>query len=149
MTSERFNPRFAVFLIFRQGNQILLLRRFNTGHNDGNYSLVSGHVDEGESFIQAAIREADEEAGVKISAEDLSLAYVLHSRHSDDAVVYINLYMNVGKWEGEIFNAEPEKCDDLSWFDMENLPENTIDYVRFTLEEVEEGRNFGQFGFEF
>jgi len=148
MTSERFNPRFAVFLIFRQGNEILLLRRFNTGHNDGSYSLVSGHVDEGETFIQAAVREADEEAGVKISPTDLSLAYVLHNRHLDDTDVYVNIFLNVTKWEGEIFNAEPEKCDDLSWFDMEHLPENTINYIRFTLDAIEEGRNFGQFGFE-
>jgi 8-oxo-dGTP diphosphatase len=146
MTTQRFNPRFAVFLIFRQGNEILLLRRFNTGHNDGSYSLVSGHVDDGETFIQAAIREADEEAGVKISSNDLSLAYVLHNKNPDS--VYVNIFLNVTKWEGEIFNAEPEKCDDLSWFDMENLPENTIDYIRHTLDEVEDGKNFGHYGFE-
>ena len=62
--------------------------------------------------------------------------------------MYVNIFLNVSKWDGEIFNAEPEKCDNLSWFDMEDLPENTIDYLRFTLDEIEEGKNFGQFGFE-
>ena len=146
MTSEYFSPRFAIFLIFRRGNQILLSRRFNTGHNDGSYGLVSGHVDGGESFIQASIREADEEAGVKISADDLSLAYVLHNNFSDS--VYVNIFLNVGKWDGEIFNAEIDKCDDLSWFDMDDLPENTINYVRYALDEIEDSKNFGQFGFE-
>ena len=146
MSDERFNPYLAVFLIFRKDDKILLLKRANTGHQDGNYSMVSGHVDAGESFIDAAIREALEESGVNIKSGDLTLAYTLHSNKINK--VYINLFMNVNNWNGEITNKEPEKCDDLDWFEINHLPQNTVDYVRFVIQETQNGKNFGTWGFE-
>ena len=63
MSLARFMVRATVYLILIQKKNILLLRRFNTGWEDGNYSLISGHLDGKESVIQAMIREAEEEAG--------------------------------------------------------------------------------------
>jgi ADP-ribose pyrophosphatase YjhB (NUDIX family) len=146
MSNDRFNPYLAVFLIFRENDKILLLKRANTGHQDGNYSMVSGHVDAGESFIDAAIREALEESGVNIKSSDLALAYTLHSDKINR--IYIDLFFNVNNWSGEITNKEPQKCDDLTWFEIDGLPENTVDYVRFVIDEIQKGRNFGSWGFE-
>lgn len=38
---ERFKLVVAVHLILIQNNQILLLRRYNTGYEDRNYSVVA------------------------------------------------------------------------------------------------------------
>ena len=35
----------AVHLFFLRDDQILLLRRFNTGYEDGKYSVVAGHLE--------------------------------------------------------------------------------------------------------
>ena len=59
---ERFKLVVAVHLILIENGKILLLRRYNTGYEDGNYSLVAGHIDGNESVIQAMQREALEEA---------------------------------------------------------------------------------------
>ncbi|KKT86389.1 MAG: NUDIX hydrolase, partial [Microgenomates group bacterium GW2011_GWA1_Microgenomates_45_10] len=56
----------ASYVILQRENKILLQRRYNTGYEDGNYSFVSGHVEQGESYINAIIREAKEEAGVEL-----------------------------------------------------------------------------------
>lgn len=50
--SDRFKviPEVQVFLM-NDLDQILLLRRFNTGHEDGNYGVVAGHVEADEEIV--------------------------------------------------------------------------------------------------
>ena len=54
----------TVHLFFLRENQILLLRRFNTGFRDGEYSVPAGHLDGGETVMAAAIREGKRKLGL-------------------------------------------------------------------------------------
>lgn len=65
MKKQRHKIVPAVFLLLIKNNKVLLLKRQNTGYADGKYSLVSGHVDKGETMQEAIIREAKEEAGIR------------------------------------------------------------------------------------
>ena len=116
----------TVHLFFIRENQILLLRRFNTGFRDGEYSVPAGHLDGGETVLEAAVREAKEETGVDIPIEAVTFSTVMHRIEGEERV---DFFFQVHTWRGEPFNAEPEKCDDLRWFDLDQLPENTITYV--------------------
>lgn len=49
-------------------------------------------------------------------------------------------------WTGEIKNMEPEKCDDLSWFDMNNLPPNTIPYIKTVIENILNKKHYSEYG---
>ena len=80
---ERFKVVTAVHLILIEDKKILLQRRYNTGYEDGNYSIVAGHIDDNESVIKAMQREALEEAGIKIKEEDLEIVHVMHRKTSD------------------------------------------------------------------
>lgn len=133
----------TVHLFFFRGNQLLMLRRFNTGYADGQYSVPAGHLDGGETVLQAAVREAEEEVGVRIEAEDLSFSTVMHRIEDDERV---DFFVQVRKWEGEPFNAEPEKCDDLHWVHIDQLPENTVEYVRRCIANHLNGIRFDEFG---
>ena len=124
-------------------NRVLLLRRCNTGYKDGKYSLVAGHLNGGERVKEAAVREAREEVGVEIEPQDLDVVGVMH-RLSDDE--RIDFFLAAKAWSGRISNAEPDKCDHLAWFDIENLPDDVIPYVRRAFENYRRGRWFDSFG---
>lgn len=70
----------ASYLILQHENNILLLRRENTGYEDGKYGLISGGVNLGETFTQTVIRKAREEAGIIIVHEDLKLVHMVHRK---------------------------------------------------------------------
>jgi 8-oxo-dGTP pyrophosphatase MutT (NUDIX family) len=53
-------------------------RRANTGFKDGWYTLPAGHVKPGERFAEAAVREAREETGVSILAQDVVVRTLMH-----------------------------------------------------------------------
>jgi 8-oxo-dGTP diphosphatase len=117
------NPIFysAVYVLLRQGNQILLQRRLNTGYMDGHYDMsATGHVEPHESIYAAAMRETKEEIGVDIEEQDLTLIMV---SQMDVDRQYLNFTFTCHKWIGEPTIMEPEKCDDLEWFDANTLPE--------------------------
>ena len=133
----------TVHLFLFRDNQILLLRRYNTGFEDGNYSVPAGHLDGGETVRMAAIREALEEIGVSIDLVDIAFATVMHRKSDEERV---DFFVHIKEWDGEPFNAEPEKCDQLRWCDLDALPENTIPYVRSAIRNYREGIPFNEFG---
>jgi 8-oxo-dGTP diphosphatase len=140
---EKFKLIASVYLLFRRDEEILLLRRFNTGYEDGNYGLVAGHLDAGESLRHATVREAYEESGVVIKEEDLILRTTMHRKQDDERV---DFFFEPTNWSGEITNMEPGKCDDLSWFRINDLPENIIPYIRQAIECADRGIIYSEFG---
>lgn len=130
--------RSAVYLIlergdFNDGGEILMLQRANTGYMDGMYSFVAGHIEFGESVLEAIVREAEEEAGITITSADLTFAHVCH-RKSEDDLIYYDFFFRASAWRGEVTNTEPDRCSDLSWFAKDSLPQNAIPYIRIIID---------------
>jgi 8-oxo-dGTP diphosphatase len=133
----------TVHLLFIDENKILLARRFNTGYRDGEYSVPAGHLDGNETVIAAGIREAKEEVGVTLNAKDMVFSSVMHRVEGDERV---DFFVMVNKLDGEIINAEPDKCDDLRWTNMNDLPTNIIPYVARAIQNHLNGVSFDEFG---
>lgn len=123
----RFKLIVAAYLILIEDNKILLQRRQNTGYEDGNYSLPAGHLEENESVTDCLIREIKEETDLDLKPADVELVHTMHRREND---IRIDLFFTTKKYQGQPKNTEPEKCDDLSWFSLDNLPKNTIPYIK-------------------
>jgi 8-oxo-dGTP diphosphatase len=143
MVVERFKFPSAVHLFLIRDGQVLLSRRFNTGYEDGKYSVVAGHLNGDEEIKAAMIREAREEVGIEISPLDLQVVGVMHRKSNDER---IDFFLAATSWSGEITNREPDRCDQLAWFDMDELPENVIPYVRRALGNYRRGIWFDSFG---
>lgn len=129
---ERFKITPAAHLLLFKEGKTLLSRRFNTGWEDGNYSVIGGHLEGNETVLQATIREAKEEAGIILQPEDLEFAHVVHRKTPVEERV--DFFATAKKWSGEPRILEPHKCDELKWFDVNELPANTIQYVRQGIE---------------
>jgi 8-oxo-dGTP diphosphatase len=138
----RFKLILSVYLILVKDDKVLLLRRANTGYEDGKYSLPAGHADGDEPGREATAREALEEAGIKVKPQDLKFAHCMHRLQNDERV---DFFFTADKWEGEPKNMEPEKCDDLSWFPLDNLPDNIIPYIKQSLESQRDGIYYSEF----
>lgn len=145
----------AVYVIFRDNDKMLLSQRFNTGYRDGEWSLPGGHVGGanetgGEPAIMAAAREAKEEVGVDIKANDLQLVHTMHRLSNDpEAHERIDLCFEATRWDGELTNAEPEKYSQIAWFNLHALPKNIVPEVRDLLEQsLIRHQPYSSFGFD-
>jgi 8-oxo-dGTP diphosphatase len=126
---SRFTVVPAAYVVLKQGNKVLLIRRANTGYMDGWYSLPSGHIAGGEPAHMAAIREVKEEVGVTIDPSDLAFVHVAHRLAETKDHERVDFGFATTRWVGEPRNMEPEKCDDMQWRAIDDLPENTIPLV--------------------
>ncbi|MEO6761632.1 MAG: NUDIX domain-containing protein [Candidatus Saccharimonadales bacterium] len=144
MSKDRFKFIVCAALILRDGDKILLSKRYNTGYQDGKFSLVSGHVDGDEFASEAMVREASEETGIVISKDNLDLVHTSH-QICDDGSERINVFFEVTKWDGNIENREPNKCSGLSWFSPSDLPEEIVSYIRFVIERISERKLYSEY----
>jgi 8-oxo-dGTP diphosphatase len=145
MRTERFRPVVAVHLLLLRDQEVLLLRRSNTGYEDGNYSVIAGHLDGNETASQAMVREALEEAGIIVAPADLRFAHVMHRKESDQADERIDLFFATTRWQGAPEIAEPEKCSELRWAALDALPPNMVPYVRVALDHFRQHRAYAEF----
>jgi 8-oxo-dGTP diphosphatase len=147
---ERFKIIPEVFLIIVKDGEILLSRRFQTGYEDGNYGLPAGHLEEGETVREGTVREAYEEIGITLKPENLRHIVTMH-RYCDDPEnphSRVGFYFLAEKYEGEIRNAEPDKCDDLRFFPLGLLPSNVIGHIRAAIEAYQKGITYTEFDWE-
>lgn len=140
---ERHKTIVAVFLVLARKNggkeEILLQKRQNTGYMDGKYDVgCSGHLDAGESIMTALIRETKEELGIELAEENLELATVVHNYREN----YVRFFFKATEYNGTPTIMEPEKCSELVWSPVDNLPEDTIPHIKLAIESIGDGLSY-------
>lgn len=133
----------AVYLILRDSdNRICMIRRCNTGYMDGFYSLPAGHVEKDETVLEVMIHEVKEEVDITITTDNLKLIHV--NSRTDTDPNRINFLFECSRWQGEVFNQEPDKCDDIKWFSPDNLPENIVPEFAKSLPDINQNNFYSQ-----
>jgi 8-oxo-dGTP pyrophosphatase MutT (NUDIX family) len=121
--SERAKFKGVVNLIIKQDDKILLfLRRdgfFN--HNGGYWVLPAGHIEQGETAAEAAIREAKEELDIDILPEDVEFAHIVNNIASMEEG--FDFFFIINKFSGKARNCEGDKCAEMRYFSFDELKE--------------------------
>ena len=133
-----------VHLLLVRGDELLLTQRRGQ-YGDGMWHLPSGKLDPGESVLDAAVREAEEEVGVLVDPVDLRHVHTVHVAGSGP-VPRLGLFFDTHRWCGEPVNREPEKCSAIKWFRRDQLPEDVIPYPLAGIRAYLTGVSFGVLG---
>ena len=142
-------PAAYVFLLRRAGNaeEVLLQLRQNTGYMDGHWAAgAAGHVERGETAYDAAHREAREELGLE--SVTLSFEFTMQRTQHDLPIdERVDFFFTAREWSGEPRVLEPQKCAELRWFRLDDLPEPVVPHERLALSKLGSGEPYLTFGF--
>lgn len=144
MKRDRYNLSVAVFVLLRRGDEVCMIRRSGTGWMDGFFSLPAGGLEEGETLANAAAREAKEEIGMIITAQNLQLSHSMHVWTENRS--WLGHFFSCTEWQGAPYIAEPEKHSELRWESLHDLPADTIPYVRQAIHHIVTGEAYSEHG---
>ena len=125
---KRHTLPISVQLLLEKEDKILLMKRKNTGYEDGKYCLPGWHVEAHEEIREALIREAKEEIGIDIDMQDIKF-YKVMNRKVNSNQEYIDFIFKANHWTGEITNEENNKCEEIIWANKKNLPKNILSFI--------------------
>lgn len=128
MTKNIFKLPSYVGIILVKDDKVLLVKRHNTDWASGSWNFPGGLLEENETLISAAAREAAEEIGVVIEPNSLSLVHVIQVRTSvTNTKDILGFYFMAKTWQGIPVNNEPMRHSEISWFSVNdiNISKNT------------------------
>jgi 8-oxo-dGTP pyrophosphatase MutT (NUDIX family) len=108
--------KYADFILFNQENKILILKRSvrEDIYKPNLWVIPGGHVDEGESFIEAAKRELKEESGITIDK-----CYNV-GKYEDDKCHIEYFSCSINSIENNVI-LDDEETVNYNWVDFEEL----------------------------
>lgn len=141
---EHQKPLIGAYLLLIKDNQLLLQKR-RGGVLDGVYTPIAGHTEENETVIDAIIREAKEEANIKLCKKDLGVKVVIQrprAFYKGIPTDIIDFFILATTYQGKILNKEPDKCSEIAFYPLNKLPEHTMPHVKKALKAYFNQKNF-------
>ncbi len=135
ISSGKFSKHLADCVILTHDNKILMQQRPATwGTYAGALNIFGGHVEEGESVMQALIRELHEELGAQLYERDvIFIGAVSEEETNHTELVHIYFWKDANKTITGCYEAEDRRFDMLA--DVLAAPK-LMDYARWALLEA-------------
>jgi mutator protein MutT len=122
----------GAIIVDKQG-RIFLARRGPKAKNErGLWEFPGGSVEFGETLAQALQREIQEEYGIKISVSQLVdvVDHILPQEHQH----WVSPTYICEISSGKPYIREPEKCTEIGWFYIDQVPNELTQITRINLE---------------
>ena len=128
MTERKFGLGVVICVFNKDFSKILLLKRNEEKRKKGgaDWGNVGGRVELGELLLDACLREAKEEIGVRLDPQRLKLIEIKETPYLSDVFHAIHLFYATTLDEAEKITLN-EESDDYQWFNLHNLPDNMFD----------------------
>lgn len=134
MDSKIINrPRVGVgVIIVNSEGHILICKR--KGSHSQAFSIPGGHLENGETFEEAATKEVKEETSIEIiNPKVICVTNNMHT-YMTEGKHYISVCLLAERYNGTPKLLEPEKCEGWFWVDPGNLPEPHFDASKLSIE---------------
>jgi 8-oxo-dGTP diphosphatase len=129
--NEKMRPLVGVSVLIRNGDRILLEKRDKDPGN-GSWKAPGGHMEFGESLEETAMREIEEEVGIKM--RDVKFRVLTNDVFEDGSKHYITIWMEAMYESGEPKAKAPYEESEVSWFSWDSLPQPLYLPIRHLLE---------------
>jgi 8-oxo-dGTP pyrophosphatase MutT (NUDIX family) len=127
---ERLSCPVDAYMLLERGGRLLMLRRAaSAAYAPLLLCPPSGHVDEGEDAMAAAIRETAEETGIAVTRGQVRCAAVVHHRAPGGQARIGWFFAADAGWAGEPVNREPAKHAGLTWIDPAEPRRDLVAYT--------------------
>jgi len=127
------------------GRVLLGLRHPNSASAGSTWHFLAGHCEQ-ESALTCLVREAHEEAGLRIEPGDVELAHVVHLVDTPGGRPRMQMVFRARRWSGIPEVREPDRCTDWRWWPPDGLPAQTVPYTRAAIEGIRAGRRYTEMG---
>ena len=120
------NCELTMLCLVQRGNEILLQNRLKKDW--AGYTLPGGHVEPGESFVEACVREMREETGLTVRNPKLCGL----KQFPNNGTRYIVFLFKADSFEGELHSSEEGK---MEWVPLDELDRyNTVSDLKELLD---------------
>ena len=132
-------PRVGVGALILQAGQLLLAERRGS-HGAGTFGSVGGHVEFGESPVEALKREAMEELGITLGKVKFltCINFTVEGKHYLDLGFTAEIVVGTPA----VQPAEVDKFAQIGWFPLDNLPQPLFAPIHAYLIALTDGRRY-------
>lgn len=134
---ETHTPKVGAGIVIIKDGKTLLAKR-KGAHSAGTWGTMGGHVEFGETPIEAVKREAMEELGVVVG----NIQFATCMNLIQDGKHYVDVSFTAEIISGEPTIQEPDRIEEIGWYPLDQLPSPLFEPVRIVLESLRTGEHY-------
>jgi len=131
LPKEMPNVGVGVIIENKEGKILIGKRK---GSHSPFYSIPGGHLEMGETFEEAAIKEIQEETGLTIHTPTVVAVTNNLRTFAQEKKHYVSVILYANQFEGIPEIREPDKCEAWQWIDPLQIPTPHFDASEFAIE---------------